>query len=326
MGAERHGAAIWAAVCRATNVVQFDHDGHVVWASERFCTTMGYTAAEVQGLHHRSFCSAQEQASPGYRRLWHDLARGRPASGECTRIAQDGREVRLHATYDPLNGENGEVCGFVKVATDITARRDEDAARAARLAALDRGQVVVEFAPDGTLLDANDRFLALTGYRLEETVGRHHRRFCDPAYVASPDYAAFWTRMAEGRGDGGIHCWRTRTGEDLWLQATYSPVAGIGDRPLRIVAIASDVTRQVRLDRAVAARLDERQRHQAALETKTAEMQAMMTQLAGIVDAIRSHSGQAELMTINAAIDAAKAGELPAGVIGAGAWRTRRRG
>jgi methyl-accepting chemotaxis protein len=326
MGAERHGAAIWAAVCRATNVVQFDQAGHVVWASERFCATMGYDVADVQGLHHRAFCSAQEQASPGYQRLWHDLERGRAFSGECTRITKDGREVRLHATYDPLTDDEGRVCGFVKVAADITDRRRGDAERSARLVALDRSQAVVEFAPDGTLLHANERFLALTGYRLEDIVGRHHRSFCDAAHAASPDHAAFWSRMAGGQVDSCLSCWTTCTGEDLWLQATYSPVADIAGRPLRIVGIATDVTRQVRLDRAVATRLDERQRYQAALESKTAEMQAMMTQLVGVVDTIKLLSAQADLMKINAAIEAAHAGEAPSGVIGAGGRRARLRG
>jgi methyl-accepting chemotaxis protein len=325
MAAERHGAEIWAAVCRATNVVQFDHVGHVVWASERFCATMGYAAAEVQGLHHRAFCSPQEQLSPGYRRLWHDLERGRAASGECTRITKDGREVRLHAAYDPLTGDDGAVCGFVKVATDVTERRRGDAERNARLVALDRSQALVEFAPDGTILHANERFLALTGYRLEDVVGRHHRSFCDPAYAASPGYAAFWSRMAGGRIDGGVHAWLGRDGEQRWLQATYTPVSDATGRALRIVGIASDVTRQVRLDRAVAARLDDRQRFQSALEAKTVEVQEVMTQLAGVVDTIKSLSMQTDLMKLNAAIDAAHAGEVPAALTGAGGWRARGR-
>ena len=326
MAAERHGAEIWAAVCRATNVVQFDHVGHVIWASERFCTTMGYGLAEMQGLHHRVFCSAQELASPGYRRLWHDLERGRAVSGECTRITKDGREVRLHAAYDPLTDDDGAVCGFVKVATDVTDRRRSDAERSARLAALDRSQAVVEFSPDGVVLHANERFLALTGYRLEDVVGRHHRSFCDPGYVASTGYAAFWARMAGGEIDSGVHCWRARDGEECWLQASYTPVSDATGRPLRIVAIASDVSRQVRLDRAVAERLDEQQRFQSALEAKTAAVQELMTQLAGVVGTIKSLSAQADLMKLNAAIDAAHAGEGAVHGIGTGAWRARRRG
>jgi methyl-accepting chemotaxis protein len=326
MAAERHGAEIWAAVCRATNVAQFDHVGHVIWASERFCTTMGYSLVEMKGLHHRAFCSPQEQVSPGYRRLWHDLERGRAASGECTRITKDGREVRLHAAYDPLTDDDGAISGFVKVATDVTERRRGEAERSARLAALDRSQAVVEFAPDGILLHANERFLGLTGYRLEDVVGRHHRSFCDPAYAASADYAAFWSRLAGGRIDSGVRCWRARDGEECWLQASYTPVSDAMGRPLRIVAIASDVTRQVRLERAVATRRDEQQRFQSALEAKTAEVQTAMTQLASVVDTIRSLSAQADLMKLNAAIDAAHAGEAPSGVIGTGAWRARRRG
>jgi len=42
------------------------------------------------------------------------------------------------------------------------------------LAALSRSQAMIEFTPDGVILDANENFLAATGYSLEEIVGQHH--------------------------------------------------------------------------------------------------------------------------------------------------------
>ena len=48
---------------------------------------------------------------------------------------------------------------------------------AARLAALDRSQAVIEFDLDGRVLNANDNFLAVTGYSLAEIKGQHHRMF-----------------------------------------------------------------------------------------------------------------------------------------------------
>lgn len=41
--------------------------------------------------------------------------------------------------------------------------------------AADRTQAVLELAPDGTVAAANDRFLMLTGYALDDIKGRHHR-------------------------------------------------------------------------------------------------------------------------------------------------------
>jgi len=57
----------------------------------------------------------------------------------------------------------------------------------AQLAALDRSQAIIEFAPDGTILTANQNFLTPFGYTLAEVRGKNHRIFVDEATRASPD-------------------------------------------------------------------------------------------------------------------------------------------
>ncbi|MHC4819276.1 MAG: PAS domain S-box protein, partial [Planctomycetota bacterium] len=49
--------------------------------------------------------------------------------------------------------------------------------------ALDRVQAIIEFDLDGTVVSANENFLSIFGYSLDEIVGKHHRIFCDPEYV-----------------------------------------------------------------------------------------------------------------------------------------------
>ena len=45
-----------------------------------------------------------------------------------------------------------------------------------QLAILARSQAVAEFAPDGTLLAANENYLALFGYAPTELTGQPHRK------------------------------------------------------------------------------------------------------------------------------------------------------
>ena len=68
--------------------------------------------------------------------------------------------------------------------------------------ALDRVQAIIEFDLDGTVLSANENFLDIFGYQLDEIVGKHHRMFCDPGYAESDAYAEFWQKL--GRGE--LHC------------------------------------------------------------------------------------------------------------------------
>jgi methyl-accepting chemotaxis protein len=57
-------------------------------------------------------------------------------------------------------------------------------------------QAVIEFALDGTILQANDNFLQAMGYRLEEIQGKHHSLFVDPEQARSAEYRDFWARWA----------------------------------------------------------------------------------------------------------------------------------
>lgn len=49
----------------------------------------------------------------------------------------------------------------------------------------------ISFSTDGIILDANEKFLDVVGYNLEEVIGKHHKVFCDTEYTTSPDYKFF---------------------------------------------------------------------------------------------------------------------------------------
>jgi len=112
----------------------------------------------------------------------------------------------------------------------------------ATLRALSRSQGMIEFALDGAVLTANDAFLEMLGYSLEEIVGKHHRIFVDPAYAASADYQEFWRRLAAGEFVRDEFHRLGKGGRDVWIQASYNPVLDRGGKPVKIVKLASDVT------------------------------------------------------------------------------------
>lgn len=96
----------------------------------------------------------------------------------------------------------------------------------ALLQALNRIQAVIEFDPEGRILAANDRFLALLGYERDAVVGRHHRIFCLPGQADSPAYRSFWEALARGEVQDGQFARLTHGGRTVWLQASYNPILG----------------------------------------------------------------------------------------------------
>ena len=115
---------------------------------------------------------------------------------------------------------------------------------AAVMSAVERSQAVIEFSLDGQVLTANENFLQAVGYGLNELVGRHHAVLLEPAYRDSAEYRDFWAGLRRGEFRSGLFKRITKSGRDVWLQATYNPVLDSAGKPCRVVKFALDVTPQ----------------------------------------------------------------------------------
>lgn len=192
-----------AAIHKSQAVIEFDLQGHVLAANQNFLDTMGYEEHEVIGQHHRMFVDSQVSESPEYARFWQRLGSGIHDAGRYRRIARDGRDVWLQASYNPIFDRHGRPFKVVKYATDITEQQRRNADAEGQLAAISKVQAIIEFDLDGNILHANRLFLQAMGYTLDEVVGRHHSMFVQPHERQSAEYAQFWRKLGSGQHDAG---------------------------------------------------------------------------------------------------------------------------
>lgn len=232
------------AIDRSQAVIEFTPEGIILSANENFLTTVGYTLDDLKGQHHRMLCDPQEITSPEYRAFWQRLGRGEFDSGEYRRIGNGGREIWLHATYNPIFDGTGKPVRVIKFATDITEQKRHDAEFQGKVDAISRAQAMIEFDLKGYILAANDNFLAAVGYRASEVIGEHHRMFCEEAYTRTGEYRDFWHRLSQGEFAHGEYRRLRKDGSELWLQATYNPILDTVGRPYKVVKFATDITQR----------------------------------------------------------------------------------
>jgi methyl-accepting chemotaxis protein len=237
-----------------------------VEANALFLSTMGYSLEELKGQHHRIFCPPDCTNSADYDAFWPRLARGDVTEGVFQRRTKSGKLVWLQGAYNPVFDENGQITRVVKLATDVTEVRERSLDHEGKITAIERAQAVIEFDLNGRILRANNNFLTTFGYTADEVVGQHHRMFCTPAESRSPEYLAFWARLAQGEFNAGQFRRINKSGQNVWINASYNPIFDGTGQPAKVVKFATDVTAVKQISADSAGKLEAISRSQAVIE------------------------------------------------------------
>ena len=256
-GSSRELHAKLDALSKSQAVIEFDLDGTILTANEKFLGSLGYTLDEIKGKHHSMFVEPEFRGSAAYREFWDSLRRGQFQAAEYRRLAKGGRPIWIQASYNPLLGKNGKPYKIIKFATDITEQKVRSADYEGQIKAIHKSQAVIEFKLDGTIVVANENFLAAVGYTMAEIEGRHHSMFVPPALRDSSTYRSFWESLRNGDYQAGEFERIGKGDRRIWLQASYNPILDAEGRLCKVVKFASDITAQVeqRLRRADAQKM-----------------------------------------------------------------------
>lgn len=326
-----------SAVNRSTAIIEFTPAGLVTTANQNFLDALGYHLEEVIGKHHSIFCLERHTTSSEYRDFWRRLAEGASIRDRVVRKNKLGEAVWLEASYNPIRDSNGRIISILKCATLVTDQVKNEQEQRSTIEAISRSMAMVSFTPEGYVLDANENFLRTLGYSLHEVLGQHHRLFCPQQEVASPEYKEFWRNLNKGEFFSGRFQRVNRSGNTVWLSATYNPVFDASNKLYKIVKFARDITAQVeqqtiesdaaKLAYEISLKTDHSAQHGALVInetvavvrgiadeiTKAADNIAAVSKqsdiITGIIQTIREIADQTNLLALNAAIEAARAGE-----------------
>lgn len=101
---------------------------------------------------------------------------------------------------------------------------------AAAMEGLSKSYAVIEFAPEGTILDANDAFLRATGYSRAGLIGQAHQILVTPEEATSAAYRGFWANLAAGQLQTGSFTAAARMGGIYGCKPPTRPSAGAAAR------------------------------------------------------------------------------------------------
>lgn len=327
------------ALKKSVAYIEFLPTGIVTYANDLFLSAIEYEYDDIVGRHHKNLCDKSYANSQEYRDFWESLSRGKTHHGTFMRFKKSGEVIWINATYFPVFDKDGKVVKVAKVASDVTEKKIQLDSQAAVATALMKSFAFIEFSPEGIISSANDNFYSTMGYSANELVGKEHRIFCPSSFLS--EYDNFWRDLSVGHYKNGLFERVTKSGRVIWLEATYNPIKDSAGNVVRVVKFASDVTERINQLQAVeeasavaqtraleSVDITRKGQESMQIATSTAEqinqsvddatdlmnkLTEQSHQITQIVTTISSIAEQTNLLALNAAIEAARAGEAGRG-------------
>jgi methyl-accepting chemotaxis protein len=318
-------------------VLTLDTDGRVQSVNQNFLSEMHYKSNELIGRHIDDIAPEHVKNDEFQRRFNNALTRGEHFAGTVRLLRGTGQEAWLRSILQPVRSANGRIRHFSIFSSDLTRTIEASREHENLIGALVRSTAVIEFDLNGNVLTANDRFLSGMGYSLAQIKGKHHRTFCLPDEYNSAEYQNFWRRLNSGEYATGRFKRIDSHGRTVWLEASYNPVVDANNKLYKVVKFATVITDQVNQEQAVAEaaniaystsqQTDQSAQRGNAVVTQAVDVMrdlAKHMQTAGdgiealneqslvigtIVKTISGIAEQTNLLALNAAIEAARAGE-----------------
>ncbi|HGA2316655.1 TPA: methyl-accepting chemotaxis protein [Pseudomonas putida] len=318
-------------------VLQLDPQGRIEQVNGNFESEMLYRAEQLIGRNIEDIVPAHVKKLDFYQRMKNAITRGEHLNGAFRLLRGNGQEAWLRSILQPVKGADGRIRHFTMHSSDLTRTIEASREHESLIKALMRSTAVIEFNLDGEVLTANDRFLQTVGYSLEQVRGKHHRLFCEPEEASSAGYQAFWDKLRRGEYVADRFKRIDAHGRTIWLEASYNPIFDAHDVLYKVVKFATVITEQVNQEQAVAQAADIA--YNTSLETDSSARKAteVVTQtvdvmrglegsmqdaaegiqaldkqskvIGAIIKTISDIAGQTNLLALNAAIEAARAGE-----------------
>lgn len=317
--------------------IRLDAQFNICGFNPDFANTLGYTDELLLGRPLSDIVPPYVKTLPCFHTFNTAVSKFEPVTDEYRYLRADGSLAWLKLNWFPIKGEDGKLSHVQGYGSEISQAVEQSKENEALIDALIRSTAVIQLNLDGTVITANHQFLTAMGYSLGQITGKHHRIFCTDEEAASPQYVAFWQTLNRGEYVADRFKRIDSRGNEVWLEATYNPVHDAEGKLSNVVKFANVVTEQVAREsevrEAAGVAYDVSQQTDVSavrgaevvqqtvqtmqsiavqMQSATESIEALGKQsllISSIVQTIGGIASQTNLLALNAAIEAARAGE-----------------
>ncbi|MEC4818089.1 MAG: PAS domain S-box protein [Scytonema sp. PMC 1069.18] len=247
-----------------------DRKGDIIYANSKFSEISGYSQEELIGQNHRIVNSGYHPKE-FFSQMWKTISSGQVWHGEIQNRRKDGSFYWVHSTLLPLLDTQDRITGYISIRFDITEHKQAEeklqalAAEQERLVqeiknrqdVLDEAAIVSEADRKGNITYVNDKFCAISGYSLEELIGKNHR-LVNSGYHCQEFFEEFWKTISSGRVWRGELKNKRKDGSFYWVDSTVAPIFDANAKIAKYIGIRFDITEQKEIAERLEKLADER--------------------------------------------------------------------
>lgn len=234
------------ALDQSSIVAITDAEGIITYVNEKFIEISQYEEHELIGKSH-SIINSGYHSQEFFADLWCTIKQGKTWNGEICNRAKDGEIYWVDTTIVPFM-KKGKPYQYISIRSDISRRKRAESDLRVSIKeledmyyAINQSSIVAITDEKGIIVDVNDKFSEVSGYKRSELIGHTHQ-LVNSGYHSKEFFDDMWKTIQNRKVWNGEIRNRAKDGSYYWVDTTIVPFYTVEGKPFQFLALRYDIT------------------------------------------------------------------------------------
>ncbi|MCO0598537.1 PAS domain S-box protein [Peribacillus butanolivorans] len=234
------------ALDQSSIVAITDAEGIITYVNEKFIEISQYEEHELIGKSH-SIINSGYHPQEFFADLWCTIKQGKTWNGEICNRAKDGEIYWVDTTIVPFM-KKGKPYQYISIRSDISRRKRAESDLRVSIKeledmyyAINQSSIVAITDEKGIIVDVNDKFSEVSGYKRSELIGHTHQ-LVNSRYHSKEFFDDMWKTIQNRKVWNGEIRNRAKDGSYYWVDTTIVPFYTVEGKPFQFLALRYDIT------------------------------------------------------------------------------------